>query len=568
MYGPLPPRPARQEGGGSRHGDLRDALPLAESPKTNGVVLPIVPVGRTAKSGLRCLSRQTAAPIIVLVLLLSLGSSWVQAAPSVHSPATPQTAAPADTQSSPDYLPSAGPLAWTEILPEGVLPSNFTYSPELAYDPQTQQTLLFGGNVENELTSVWSFGAGVWTNVTPSGNLTEQGLAEVSATFDAAAGYLLLFGYVGFNDQTPAVAETWAYSSGTWSQLHPVAEPEGTVMAGVTYDPSSSQVILVTTLYRQSTSLTWAFEANNWTRVVTSASPPALFGSTMTFDNATATRAVVLFADGWNTTSRPGLLWNQTWVYSAGEWTNASVTSGAAPPGGTAALTYDPSDQAVLLETPYGFFANVTPGGTWEYANGTWGRLATASPPPDYGVGGSYFVDDPTDGYPLLVSNMISAYSGKVTTETWKLDHTVIGPPPNPALTVSPRNLTEGATVHISASATGGFGAVGLLIQIDIPGCVETLRQAGSWNCTTNGSGEGIVYLGATDQANRRVFVFAIVLVASPPSPVNYLVDGLIVGGMLAAATAAVVLVIRRVRGGRRPETAASASLSPGRLPP
>ena len=468
-------------------------------------------------------------------------------------------------QHTPASLPSTVPLTWTEMLPEGLPPSNVTSSPVLAYDPVTNQTLDFVAASEGGLSSIWNFDAGVWTNVTPSGNLTQQDLTELSATFDAAEGYLLLFGYTGYNDQTSTQAETWIYSAGTWSQQHPSTEPRGTVMAGVTYDPVGSSAILVTTLYGRPDSLTWAFQAGNWAQVVTTTSPPALYGSTMAFDNSTADQEIVLFADGLQLTGPTQGFWNQTWVYRGDEWVNVTAASGPAPPGGDAAMTYDSSERVVVLEDPQ-YLANGTPGRTWEFANGRWSYLETPSDAAYLENGGCSFIYDPHDGYALLLGSGISAYSGNTTTQTWKLNRTDIGAPPTPTLNVTPRNLTEGAAVHITASATGGYGALALLVRTTVPGCWEIERQAGSWNCTTNGSGEAVVGFVVVDQAGRWVSVFAIVQIAPPPPPsTNWLAYAVAVGVLAAVAVVAVAVVIRHRR---RPPPANATSSAPGSAGP
>ena len=491
---------------------------------------------------------QIVVPVVAVVLLLA---AWLPIGPAAPSVALASGTLTAESHGTPLFSlprPSTVPLTWTELLPEGVPPSNLTTSPVLVYDPLTQQTLDFASTFDTGLTSVWSFDGGVWTNVTPSGNFTHQDLTEFSATFDAAGGYLLLFGYVGYHDENPDEAETWTYSAGTWSELNLSTEPQGTSMAGVTYDPADSSAILLTTLFGNASSLTWAFQGGNWTQLVTSTSPPALFGSTMAFDNSTADQELVLFADGVQEGGPTRGFWNQTWVYRGDQWLNVTATSGPAPTAGEGALTYDASEQAVVLADS-GFFANTTPARTWEFTDGKWVDLSTPTIAPWLGIGGNNFAYDPNDGYAVFVGTYASAYTGNLTTQTWKLDRTALGPPPTAALNVTPLNLTEGGTVHITASGTGGFGALAFLLRVDIPGCSETERETGSWDCTTHGSGEGLVGFEVTDQAGRSVFVQAFVRVASlPSSSTDWFVYIAVVGVVVAAVAVAVAVVIWRRR--------------------
>ncbi len=497
--------------------------------------------------------------LLVVVILLAAWLPTGQVAPSREFTSETLWTGSHVEQPSTSSRPLATPLTWTELLPEGLPPSNSTTTPVLVYDPVTQQTLDFASASPFGLTSIWSFDAGVWTNVSPPGNLTHQDLSEFSATFDAADGYLLLFGYVGDNDQTPGYAQTWKYSAGLWAQLSPRAEPRGTPMAGVTYDPVDSSTILLTTLYFTNDSLTWSFQGGNWTRLVTSGSPPALFGSTMVFDNSTADQELVLFADGIQAPGPTRGFWNQTWVYRGNQWLNVTATSGPAPPADEGAMTYDSSEHVVLL-VDHAFFANSTPARTWEFTDSRWVYFAAPSIAPFLGDGGSNFVYDPHETYSIFVGSYPSAYSGNWTTQTWKLDHTDIGAPPTLALNVTPRNLTEGATVHITASATGGYGALAVVVQFDIPGCAAIERRTGSWNCTSKGSGEGIVSLGVTDQSGRVVSVSTILQIAPPVSPsTDWLLYALSVGAVVAALGVAAAIVIRRRK---RPPTPANATSS------
>jgi hypothetical protein len=302
----------------------------------------------------------------------------------------------------------------------------------LVYDPSPQQTLDFAGNEQTGLSSIWGFEDGVWTNVTPSGNLTQEVLTEFSSTFDVADGCVLLFGYIGDHDQEPSEGQTWTFSAGTWTQLTLSAEPRNTPMAGVTYDPLESLEILLTTLEQTTQSLTWSFQGGNWTQVDTSASSPALFGSIMAFDNSTLDQEMVLFTDGIQPAGPTQGFWNQTRVFRGDEWVNVTAVSGRAPPADEGAMTYDSSDQVILLEDA-AFFPNGTPARTWEFSDSRWGYLNTPSSSPPLGEGGTNFAYDARDRYGLFVGNFISMYIGNFTTETWKFDRTSLGPPPSPA---------------------------------------------------------------------------------------------------------------------------------------
>jgi hypothetical protein len=225
----------------------------------------------------------------------------------------------------------------------------------------------------------------------------------------------------------------------------------------------------------------------------------------------------VLFADGIAPGGPVTGFWNQTWVYRGSQWINVTGVSGPDPPAGEGAMTYDPEDQAVML-VDGGYSSNHTSMFTWEFANGSWAYVPAPSTAPFLGQGGGNLVYDARDGYTLFVGNSSSAYTGNATTQTWMYAATIIGPPPILTLTVTPQNVTNGGKVRVSAAETGGYGALAYEVRIQIPGCYEVERQVGTWECTTTGSGPGVVGFQVTDQAGRVVTALASVEIASPPS--------------------------------------------------
>jgi hypothetical protein len=504
-------------------------------------------------------------PALAVVLLLAAWLPPGQTAPSIGSSSEALRTESQHGQLLPSYPESSISLTWTELFPEGVPPSNVTGTPVLVYDPLTQQVLDFASDFQGALTSVWGYDGATWTNVSPPGNLTHQDLTEFSVTFDTAAGSLLLFGYVGYNDEYPGDAETWTYAAGTWTELFLSTEPRGNPMAGVTFDPVDSSAILLTTLFQVNNSLTWAFHGGNWTQLETSSSPPALFGSTMAFDNSSADQELVLFTDGIQAGGPREGFWNQTWVYQGNQWLNVTATSGPAPPADPGAMTYDPSEQGVML-VDAGYFANGTPARTWVFTDGRWVYLNSPSMAPYDGIGGSNLAYDPHAGFPLLLEDGYSPYSANTTTQTWKFDRTDIGPPPALTWNVTPRNLTQGGTVHVVASATGGFGALGLDVEVNLPGVRATERGAGSWYFTTNGSGVGPVIVSVEDQSGRIVHAIVFVDVASPASPsTNNGLDYVFAAVAAVASFLIVVIVlVRRRKRGPPPASDESSSVSFG----
>jgi len=493
--------------------------------------------------------------LLALSLIPSGSGGWglAPAAPLAHAP----------RGSSPDFLlgprahgptphqvnPSAEvPLTWSELLPEGNPPADF--GAIIVYDPLTQQTLAFGNMRGGTLASVWSFQAGVWTNVTNgTGNLTHQGLMWTSATFDTADGCLLLFGF-GLPYYN---AETWAYRSGTWALLTPSVEPYGTVVAGLTYDSVTSSVVLVVSGYvgGNASMITWSFHAGIWTQLPTPTHLPMLWSASMAYDNSTSDQELVLFAWG----LPEGLPGNETWVYRGGDWHNVTATSGTAPSPGAATMTYDLAEQAVLLVSR-GASALQFPSRTWEFSGGQWSYVATPGAAPFFGMGQQNLAFDGHDRYAVLVGESGSLYFPGPTDQTWKFDRTDLGPAPIARLNVTPQNSSLGTPVQITAQAIGGYGAIAATLLVSAPGCELEELGNGSWNCTATSGGRGNVFLGVVDQAGRYNRTSAEFNVSSPASPAPNWTPYAALGGVGIAVVLAGILLARHRRK-KRPSVAA-----------
>src|ERR1700688_2757609 len=83
--------------------------------------------------------------------------------------------------------------SWTKVSTPGVpLPGLFASS--AAYDPIDRHVILFGGSTGKfcDSNAAWSYSAGKWTKLSPHVSPPPRELATMS--FDAADGYLVLFG--------------------------------------------------------------------------------------------------------------------------------------------------------------------------------------------------------------------------------------------------------------------------------------------------------------------------------------------------------------------------------------
>ena len=95
----------------------------------------------------------------------------------------------------------------------GTTPANRS-SESLGYDPPLNETILFGGSDTHALSpnTTWAYRSGTWTNV--SGPTDPPPRCEVAMTFDVADGYMLAVGgnTEGLLPGGPIANQTWAIS--------------------------------------------------------------------------------------------------------------------------------------------------------------------------------------------------------------------------------------------------------------------------------------------------------------------------------------------------------------------
>lgn len=225
-------------------------------------------------------------------------------------------------------------------------------------------------------------------------------------TFDAADGYVVLFGGLGGVypqgdvDQYHCLNDTWIYQGGAWTNLSTYGPPQ-TCVGTMTYDAADGYVVAylisgpnppgspVLTIVNE----TWTFSHGQWSQVNTFEPPADNYDAAMTYDDLT--HRVLMYCSCKNA---GGFAVGQTWEFSAGTWNQVTTATVPPPPGWDVELTFDSADGYPLLLAGA---ANVQPGswptnGTWAFANGNWKQVAVLPVPYD-GQGRLAF--DPKDGY-------------------------------------------------------------------------------------------------------------------------------------------------------------------------
>ncbi|MCI4372099.1 MAG: hypothetical protein L3K02_00415 [Thermoplasmata archaeon] len=246
-----------------------------------------------------------------------------------------------------------------------------------------------------------------WQLVNTSGGPSAR--AGMGMVYDPLLGAVVLFGGCTsgqyWNYSCAVVNETWTYSNGNWTQLHPAVSPPARVQPAMAYDPETGDVLLFGggTGFPSYLSFqdTWEFDGANWSQVTTNLTPaPSDFGAVMTYDSAIG--AIVMYDSGEVYHGGPFL--NDTYIFSSGQWSLAA--SGAGPsPRSAVSFDYDATLGAVVLfggnqcNNATGLCPNL--GDTWVYSNGTWTNASNSGPPARNGGQMAY---DPALNASLLLS--------------------------------------------------------------------------------------------------------------------------------------------------------------------
>jgi hypothetical protein len=249
----------------------------------------------------------------------------------------------------------------------------------MAYDPATNEVVLFGGYSNGERGDTWTYNGATWTNRTAQLTTGPPARAAASMAYDQATGQLVLFGGSNANG---VLSDTWSYDGAAWTNrtAQLTASPPARNNATLAYDPATSQLVLFGgydgTSYLADT---WTYDGAIWTNRTAqlTASPPARGLAPMAYDS---THSQLVLFGGYT----PNGDLSDTWTYDGATWTNRTAQLTASPPAGHAGtMDYAPSTGELLL---FGGWPKVGrfPGDTWTYDGASWtnrtAQLATSPP--------------------------------------------------------------------------------------------------------------------------------------------------------------------------------------------
>ena len=244
-----------------------------------------------------------------------------------------------------------------------------------------------------------------------------RALFDAMMAYDAADGYVVLFGGVTNSSSLSATNATWSYHAGNWTLLSTPVAPHPRYLGAMTYDATDGYVLLFGGAYRAGGNTvvlndTWKFSGGVWAQLHPAKSPPGRESSQYTYD---ARMGAVIVGGGFNPSHG-----NETdmWKFHAGAWSRIVPGSSIVPFNGGGSLGYDAFDQ-VLVYLHTGCWHC----GTYEYRAGNWHTLAYTSAEPGGGL--TTWIYDPAVKMTLYVN--ASNYFAGFANGTWSTFHTTTG---------------------------------------------------------------------------------------------------------------------------------------------
>jgi hypothetical protein len=161
-----------------------------------------------------------------------------------------------------------------------------------------------------------AYDGGTFANVTPATHPSAR--AAATAAFDAAHGYVILFG--GLTDDFTALADTWKWDGSAWTQLTPAASPSARGFASMAYDEARGEIIMFggVNLDTGPSDDMWRWDGTTWVPVTGVQLPPSRIFANMAYHAASS--SVVLFGGFGDA----GEL-DDTWTWNGTAWTHAST---------------------------------------------------------------------------------------------------------------------------------------------------------------------------------------------------------------------------------------------------
>lgn len=239
------------------------------------------------------------------------------------------------------YSPTSG---WTPLLSPS--PSARALA-HLVFDPIDGYLLLFGGGSETASgtwlvhNDTWAFRGGVWSNLTTSVGAPPPPTLGGAFVYDSGDSTVLLFGGSAFAPGgIPGTCYPddglWSYTDGQWHLGSASVAPSARLSASAAYDTADRDAVLFggaenVNGFCSAVADTWTYSGGVWTDLTASLpmAPPARSGGAAAYDGSAG--VVVLFGG-----NSAGTALNDTWVYPSPLNVSATTsTLNVSSPGGS-----------------------------------------------------------------------------------------------------------------------------------------------------------------------------------------------------------------------------------------
>ncbi|MFI5417565.1 MAG: hypothetical protein ACHQ2Y_01520 [Candidatus Lutacidiplasmatales archaeon] len=242
--------------------------------------------------------------------------------------------------------------------------------------------------------------------------------------YDAADGYIVLFG--GVNSSTSSWSnQTWTYVGGVWTQLNPRASPSPRSGGMMAYDANAKEIVLFGGQgqgWDCSPGVwicndTWTFSAGQWTNVTSTARGMGAeaYGG-MAFDPQV--HHVVEFGGWYDPCGCVNWISDGLYSFAKGSWHGIpakGIGRSSKLPGDGAAIAYDEKDKSLL---EFGGWIQSSNGATtWNYSNHRWTQQKVPTSPSWRFAPNLVF--DPKLGHIILFGGSNDT-TGAGLNDTWK----------------------------------------------------------------------------------------------------------------------------------------------------
>jgi PKD repeat protein len=275
---------------------------------------------------------------------------------------------------------------WGELsVPASRAPSP-RWSAQAAYDPPIEAGLMFGGELSNGAAAndTWEFVDGVWFNLSANLSVAPGARWGGALAYDPSAGDLVLFGGAAASH---TYNDTWTYSPAVgWQEIPTDTAPSPRVFAAFVDDPALGADLLFGggirsagggwTIYND----TWEWRNGAWTNLTSPLirGPPPTIGASLSYDSLTG-ELLMFGGSALPPGGTPGTCYPdaELWVFAGDQWT---LSTSANPPTDRllSASAFLPAEGSTVVfggaEARNG--ACGAGGDTWSYSNATWTNIS------------------------------------------------------------------------------------------------------------------------------------------------------------------------------------------------